>query len=115
MPLAEYTIKSTLDISDSSKLKVDLSKIASGINEVNSEGINSKRTIYINSPQNLEVKITKGILKADLNLHDGTQKTITESLNFDYNNTFNLIKGENKIVIEWPVNSTGIIIRIYSI
>ena len=117
LPLANIAIDFGLDSSNSLEIKSEISKLANGIDSVYSNGAGSKRTIVIELRNNVNVRFSKdpnsenGLAIVDYVLSDGSLKKI--EVNYKYpglNFNLLLIKGYNKIIIEWPINSTDIII-----
>jgi uncharacterized protein (UPF0333 family) len=118
LPLANLGIDLGFDSSASLEIKSELSKIANGVDSVYSNGAGSKRTIAIQVPKDLTVRFSKnpnsdeGLATVYNVLSDGSMKKIELSykypnLNFD----LHLIKGYNAIIIEWPLNSSEIIVN----
>ena len=114
LPLAENTIENTLDVSDSLKLKSDLSSIAGAIERVYGEGQGAKQTVNIHSSKDFKVTVTPNSISSTLKLNDNSNKNIkvTYSSNLA-KSSFSLGKGLNTIVVEWPVNSKNM--KIYKI
>ena len=114
LPLAELTIEDTFDVSDSLKLKSDLSKIGNGIETVYGEGQGSKQTVYIESTKDITINVGSNSIYSNLKLKDNSNKNI--KITYDSNlakSSFSLKKGSNTIIIEWPVNSKNM--KIYKI
>ncbi|MCL2115978.1 MAG: hypothetical protein FWH29_07140 [Methanobrevibacter sp.] len=117
LPIANLGIDYGFDSSSSLEIKSELSKIANGIDSVYSNGAGSKRTLAIEVPKDVTVRFSKnpnsneGLATVSHVLSDGSMKKIELSykypnLNFD----LHLIKGYNSVIVEWPLNSTEIII-----
>lgn len=114
LPLAELTIKDTFDISDTLNTKNDVSKIAQAIKRVYGEGQGSKQVIHIKSSDVVKLNIGNDYISANLKMNDGSEKLIKENFNSKLEkSTITLNKGENTIVIEWPVG--GGLMKIYKI
>ena len=111
LPLAEISIENTMDVSNSLNVKSELSKLSNAINLVYSEGHGSKQTVYITLDEPVNVKISNSYLSSNYKLSDGKYK----DFKLDYNSNLNkgslfLDNGENKIIVEWPVNDEKMII-----
>lgn len=111
LPLAELSIENTIDITNSINTKADLSKIASQINQVYSEGQGSKHSVFIKVKENIKVKIEKNKISANLKLNNGNYKKIKISQKSNLKSTsLYLYEGKNMVVVEWPVSSENMII-----
>ncbi|MEE1128919.1 MAG: class III signal peptide-containing protein [Methanobrevibacter sp.] len=112
MPLLNQSMKTTMDVSDSLKMKSDLSKIASAIRIVYGEGQGSKQTVNINVVQPVKVNVGGEYISCNLNLNDRSNKYIKvhckSNLKFS---SITLKKGMNSIVVEWPVGKEEMIIN----
>lgn len=111
LPLAEISIENTMDVSNSLNVKSELSKLSNAISLVYSEGQGSKQTVYMTLDEPVNVKISNSYLSSNYKLNDGKYK----DFKLDYNSNLNkgslfLDKGENKIIVEWPVNDEKMII-----
>ena len=117
LPLANLGLNLGLDSSNTLEIKSEVSKITNGIDSVYSNGAGSKRTIAIDVPIDTHVRFSKnpnsemGLATVNHGLSDGSMKKIELSykypnLNFD----LYLIKGYNTVIVEWPVNSSQIIV-----
>jgi len=117
LPLANLGIDLGLDSSNTLEIKSEVSKIANGIDSVYSNGAGSRRTIAIQVPKDINIRFSKdpnfekGLATVNHVLSDGSLKKIELSykypnLNFD----LHLTKGYNTIIIDWPINSTEIIV-----
>lgn len=111
MPLLNQTMETTLDVYDSINAKSDLSKIASAINTVYGEGQGSKKTLNIHTDNSFKVNIESNYLYSNLKLKDNKNKMIKVSCRSNLkSSSVYLYKGENKIVVEWPINSEKMLI-----
>ncbi len=111
LPLVSLASETILNSTDVVLIKNDMNKIATGINQVYNEGEYSKRTVYIDVKEDIQLNINDNKLTTDIHLRDDLIKHLEVShLNSDLNILLNLYKGVNKIVIEWPENSTKIIV-----
>lgn len=106
LPIAEFGLHETLDVSNSLNAKAELSKLSDAISLVYSEGQGSKQTLYLNMDNPAGVKITNSYISTSLKLSDGRIKSLklNHNSNLDSGSLF-LDKGENKIIVEWPVNN----------
>ena len=112
MPYISREFDYTSDVTNAYQTKAEISQIANGINYVYSTGSGSKRTIFVNMPENMELIIYsqnhKGYLKGSLLLSDNSTKDIiveTDNTNLNYN--LFLSKGFNKVVVQWRDNSSN--------
>ena len=106
LPLTELTIGNTLDVSDTLKVKSDLSKISQAVEEVYGQGQGSKHTVNVAPSEDLKVDIAGNYISCNLKLKDGHSKS--EKLYFRSTlekSSIYLKKGENSITVEWPENS----------
>ena len=113
LPLVQLSVENTLDISDTLSVKSDLSKIAQAVNQVYGEGQGSKQTIIISPPNDINLNIANNYISCNFKLKNGQSKQIR--LNYKSTlekNNMHLSKGENKIVVEWPVGSENM--KIYT-
>ncbi len=112
LPLSEQSIESTLDVSDSLNIKYGLSKVSNAIKEVYGEGQGSKQTVNLDSAKRIKVSIASSYISCKLKLKDNHYKEIRESFNSNLERTsITLDKGENIIIVEWPVGSDNMIIH----
>lgn len=106
LPLTEYSIENTLDVSDTLDVKSDLSSIGQAIKQVYGEGEGSRQTVNIQSVQNLNLNIAKNQISTNVKLNDGSTKTLKVTFNSNLDkSSLRLSKGENVIIVEWPVDS----------
>lgn len=111
LPLVESALENTLDVSDSLNAKNELSKLSGAISQVYSEGQGSKQTIYLGVNKEMDVKILNSYLSGSYVMHDGNIKEIKLNYNSNLNSgSLFLDKGENKIIVEWPVGQERMII-----
>lgn len=111
LPLAQTAIENTMDVSNSLNVKSELSKLSDAITLVYSEGQGSKQTVYLTLDESVNVKISNSYLSCNYKLNDGKYK----NFELDYNSNLDggsifLDRGENKIIVEWPVNDEKMII-----
>ena len=111
MPLINHSIETTLDVYDSINVKSDLSKIASAINSVYGEGQGSRKTLNIHTGRSFSVNIGSDYVYSSLKLKDNKNKLIKVSCRSNLkSSSIYLHKGENQIVVEWPINSEKMLI-----
>ncbi len=111
LPLAENSIKDTLDISDSLNVKSDLSKIAIAIKQVYGEGQGSKQNVKIESKNKLKINIMDNCISTSFKLNSNTKKDIKEYVSSTIKKTsISLNKGGNVIIVEWPINSPNMLL-----
>lgn len=111
MPLINQTIETTFDVSDSIKIKDDLSKIALSINSVYGEGQGSKRTININAVKPFNVNVADNYLSCNLKLKNNENKLINVPCKSNLkSSSLDVKEGDNRIVVEWPVGSEKMLI-----
>ncbi len=111
LPLANVAIEKTTDVSDAINVKSQLYKIASGINQVYSEGQGAKQTVNLELDQSVNVNIYKKHISATVKFNDKSSKLIRVNHDSDVSSgVLKLDKGKNTVVIEWPVGSEKIFI-----
>ena len=113
LPLSELTVKNTLDVSDTLDVKSDLSKIAQAVKKVYGQGQGSRQTVDITSSKDIQVNVANNCVSSTLKLKDGSSKV--EKIYFKSTlpkSTLCISKGENSIVIDWPIDSESM--QIYS-
>lgn len=105
-PIAELTVKNTLDISDTLKVKSDLCELSHAIEQVYSQGQGSKQTVYIDSPGDIRIDIDARGVSCNFKLKDNSKKLI--KVNHESNlekSSVSLKKGMNAVVVQWPENN----------
>lgn len=111
LPLAEESVKNTLDVSDYLNAKSDLSKIAQAIKQVYGEGQGSRHTIRLDDSKRIKINIKNSHLSTNFKFRDNSKKEIRESVSSNIKETsLTLNKGENTLIVEWPVNSKNMLI-----
>lgn len=113
LPLIGTEFDYTSDVTNSYQIKAELSQLANGINYVYATGCGSKRTIFVNMPEDIELNIysqkNKGFIQAEIILSDNnTKEIIVETKKTNINSNLFLYKGFNKVVIQWSDNSSNI-------
>ncbi len=111
LPLAEIGLEKTLDVSNTMNAKGELSKLSNAVSQVYGEGQGSKQTIYMDLDKSINVKITNSYLSSSYMMKDSKTKEFKLYHNSNLNSgSLFLDKGENKIIVEWPINSEHMII-----
>jgi uncharacterized protein (UPF0333 family) len=111
LPLAEMAIENSMGVSNSLNVKAELSKLSNAISLVYSEGHGSKQTVYLTLDEPINVKISNSYLSSNYKLNDGKYKDFKLNYNSNLNKgSLFLDKGENKIIVEWPLNDEKMII-----
>ena len=111
LPLAEIGLEKTLDVSNTMNAKGELSKLSNAVSQVYGEGQGSKQTIYMDLDKSINVKITNSYLSASYMMKDSKTKEFKLYHNSNLNSgSLFLDKGENKIIVEWPIHSEHMII-----
>lgn len=111
LPLLQLGLENTMDVSQSLNAKSELSKLSNTISQVYAEGQGSKHTVYLNLDSTLNLKISTSYISAAVKMSDGKNKEIKLYHNSNFNSgSLFLEKGENKIIVEWPVDSEKMII-----
>ena len=106
LPLTELTMENALDISDTLEVKSDLSKISFAIQQVYGEGQGSKQSVFINVPKDIGIAVDSNGISTNLKLKNSSNKAIKVNYNSKLPKTgITLKKGQNTLVVEWPVNS----------
>ena len=115
VPVLLTAIDYSNDMIDSIDSKGELSKITDAIDFCYVSGKGSKRIVYVDFNQDVDIGLynngQKGIASLNLNLSDRSKK-ITAS--FDYNglnDNLHLSHGFNKILVEWNDESNGIKVK----
>ena len=112
VPILLTAIDYSNDIIDSINAKSELSKITDAIDFCYTTGKGSKRIVYVDFNQNVDIRLysegNKGFASINLNLSDNL-KEIRSS--FDYNalnDNIHLSKGFHKIAVKWDEDSNMI-------
>ncbi|MPL86177.1 hypothetical protein SDC9_32154 [bioreactor metagenome] len=118
LPLTEIAIDSSISSVNLIETKSEILKIVNSIDDVYSDGVGSKRTLFVEMPRETNLKISKnqilnkGIAIGTLSsLNDSKTINITfDAINVD--SIMNFKKSTNyKIIIEWPLNNENIIVK----
>jgi len=117
LPLTSIAVDSTMDSANAIETKSEMLKIANCIDDVYSDGIGSKRTVFIEVPQDTTVHFYKniysntGIASGNINLNNNINKVI--EVLFKANNVENTITLRKmvitKVIIEW--REEGIVVK----
>ncbi len=111
LPLAEESIKDTMDVNDALVVKSDLSKISQAIKIVYGQGQGSKQIIRLHVSKDIRINIRNDYVSSNIKLKDNSDKRIVEHVDSNIKQTsFSLDKGENIIIVEWPENSENMLI-----
>lgn len=111
LPLAEESIENTMDVSDSLNAKYEISKISHAIKEVYGEGQGAMHSITVDSNKKIKITITDNYVYCNLKLKSNSNKPIKEYANSKIKKTsITLNKGENTLIVEWPIGSENMII-----
>lgn len=106
LPLAHFGMEKSLDVSNSINAKGELSKLSNAISQVYSEGQGSRHTVHMTLDKAIMVKITPSYLSSPYDMKDGKIKELKLNHNSNLKSgSLSLDKGENKIVVEWPIDS----------
>lgn len=106
LPLLQFGLENTMDVSQSLNAKSELSKLSNAISQVYAEGQGSKQTVYLTFDSELNLKISPSYISAVVKMSDGKNREIKVFYNSNFNSgSLFLEKGENKIIVEWPVDS----------
>lgn len=106
LPLLQFGLENTMDVSQSLNAKSELSKLSNAISQVYAEGQGSKQTVYLTFDSELNLKISPLYISAVVKMSDGKNREIKVFYNSNFNSgSLFLEKGENKIIVEWPVDS----------
>lgn len=113
LPLTEKSVENTLDVTDALNAKSNLAEISQAVKQVYGEGQGSKHSVNVISKQSVKVNIGEDYLLTNIKLNDGTYKLIKVNHNSNLaKSSIYLSKGENTIIVEWPVGSENM--KIYT-
>lgn len=115
VPILLTAIDYSNDIIDSIDSKSELSKITDAIDYCYASGEGSKRIVYVDFNQNVNLRLygndSGGIASINLSLSDNSREIVHS---FDYpnlNENIHLSKGFNKIIVEWNDDSNKIEVK----
>lgn len=111
LPIANFGLEKTFDVSNVLDTKAELSKLSNAISQVYSEGQGSKQIVFLTVDNPVNVKVLNSYISTSIILNDGKIKTLklNHNSNLDSGRIF-LDKGENKIIIEWPIGKENMVI-----
>ena len=111
LPMMQYGIEETLDVSDTLQVKSDLSKLSSAITQVYGQGQGAKQTVDLDVKKPITFEIRNNGISAKLKLNDKSKKKVSINCKSNFKSqSFKLDKGINRIVVEWPVGEDKMII-----
>lgn len=106
LPLVEYTISNTMDVSDSIKVKSDMEMISSAIKQVYGQGQGARQSVNVMADRPFKINFKNSYAYTNLKLNDNTDKSIKVSYKSTLKSgSLSLKKGVNTCVVEWPVGS----------
>ena len=106
LPLTDFTIQTTLDVSDSLDMKSDLFKLSQAIQTVYGQGQGSRQIVNIISHAPNKIDVTDSHVSSNLKLKDGSSNLVKVTSNSNLaKTTIPISEGTNTIVVEWPVGS----------
>jgi len=119
LPLASIGIDSSLETSNMLEIKSEILKITKSIEDVYSDGIGSRRIVYVEVPKDTNLRFSKdpftnkGLATAEVNLNynDNNIKTIevpykAETKDISLNLRKNVL---TKVIVEWT--EEGIVVK----
>ena len=74
LPIANFGLEKTLDVSDALDTKAELSKLSNAISQVYGEGQGAKQTIFLKVNEPVNVKISNSYISASIKLNDNSFK-----------------------------------------
>ena len=111
LPLMQYSVENTLDVSDSIEVKADLEKISSAIKQVYGQGQGARQPVTLNVNKAIKININSNYVSSNLKLKDSSNKNIRVDCRSNFKSTsLSLKKGVNTVVVEWPSGSDKMII-----
>lgn len=106
LPLTENALQNTLDVSDTLDAKSNLEVISQAIREVYGQGQGSRQSVEIVSSKDMKVNVASNYLSCAMVLNDGSLKFEKVYFTSTLKKTdIALKKGENSIVVDWPIGS----------
>ncbi|MCR5027108.1 MAG: class III signal peptide-containing protein [Methanobrevibacter sp.] len=111
LPLTNFGLEKTLDVSNMLDAKSELSKLSNAISQVYSEGQGSRQIVFLTVNDPVNVKISNSYISASIKLNDGNFKVLKlyHNSNLGSGRIF-LDKGENKIIVEWPIGEENMVV-----
>lgn len=111
LPIVEFGLEKTFDVSDALNVKSQLSHLADAISQVYGEGQGSKQTIYLTLNKPISIKLSSSYLYGILELNGASTKHFKIYYRSNLANTnLYLSQGENQIVVEWPINEDKMVV-----
>jgi len=111
LPIVEIAIEDTFDISNSLNTKSEMMKLSNAITQVYSEGQGSKQSVNLNLNSPVTLNIYNSYISTSITLHDNSKKSFKVLHNSNLApSTLSLQKGNNSIVVEWPIKEEYMII-----
>jgi len=111
LPLLNYGVGETLDVSETLQVKSDLNKLASAIMQVYGQGQGAKQTVNLDVKKPINIQIKNNMISSKITLNDKTKKTVSVECKSNFKSqSFKLKRGVNKIVVEWPVGNEEMLI-----
>ena len=118
LPLTEIAVDSTISSVKLLETKSEISKITNSIDDVYSDGVGSKRILYVEMPKETylifsnDSVLKKGTVAGNLDVFNYS-KQIKIMFNADnINSRLNFKKNINyKVTIEWPIDTENIILK----
>lgn len=105
MPLLEKSMDATFDVSDSLKVKSELSDLAQAIRQVYGQGQGSKQTVTLDVDRPVKISVANNHISSKLKLKDNDNKEIRIDVKSKLkSDSFKLSKGKTTFVVEWPEN-----------
>ena len=108
VPILLTTIDYSNDIMDSINAKNELNKITDAIDYCYSSGKGSKRIVYLDFNQDVDIRLSNGFASINLNLSDGVKEIRSEYDCNSLNENIHLSEGFSKISVEWKEESDKI-------
>ncbi|MDO5819025.1 MAG: hypothetical protein Q4P11_01690 [Methanobrevibacter sp.] len=115
VPILLATMDYSGDVIDAVNSKGELSKVTDAIDYCYASGKGSRRTVYLDLNQNLNLHLYNngktGICSVTLNLSDNSRE-MTGFFDYPYlNENIHLSKGINKVIVEWNEESDRIEVK----
>ena len=83
LPVANFGLEKTLDVSNALDTKAELSKLSNAISQVYGEGQGAKQTIFLTVNEPINVKISNSYISASIKLNDNSFKHFKLLFNSD--------------------------------
>lgn len=106
LPLAENAVQNTLDVSHTMDAKSNLEKISQAIRQVYGQGQGSRQSVDVISAKDMKVNVASNYVSCGMVLNDGSLKFEKVSFSSTLKKSdIVLKKGENSVVVDWPIGS----------